>query len=435
MTIASIKIVNFERPPTVLWEKPLYTEAEYRAVKDMCYSGRSIFFLHCWLFPVRTNNLCNFAQDFFFPALYHTASQVDSCVKKYIEKLVYFLIDLITFPIRVITCIPRAIYNARQKEHALLTYLKQSGIDTGLIATDHVRVNLTANFGKESQYKEKSIIADEERIITDQDGELTVHFVEVPEVLKPGGVWTSILKSSVSPATKPSSSSPNANLAITGTALSSGTDEAGPTIAPAQEDPLQCKFPQLEPGIFRRGSGTGAPVSFVARGSIEQRQQYSAGFAATFHTTESQEEIWNLIFRIRRACDHNDPPLNAYAESMPRFWNNLAQLHRALPGKESEKSVKIYWNDQVEKILFPYFFETEKVDINDLVFMISPGDQQEAAFQAPNMDFNRQLQFVGIRSMLPKAGSKATEPSLLVPKEETNPLMLRAYAVTPDLSL
>jgi len=100
-----------------------------------------------------------------------------------------FLIDLLTLPIRIVTCIPRAIYNATAKEHRLLSYLKQNGVPKELIETDHVCVELKGDFGKNSQFKEKNF-ADEEHTVLSQSGGLTVHFVAYP-LYPPRGSWWS----------------------------------------------------------------------------------------------------------------------------------------------------------------------------------------------------------------------------------------------------
>lgn len=174
----------------MLWEKSLHSEKEYLDVKKMCLSGRSVFFM-CWLVPIRTNTLSNFTEDFFFPTLYHKASSVSSYAERFFENLVYFLIDLLTLPIRVITCIPRAIYNT-QKEHALLTYLKSCGINKQLINTDHVRVQITFKCDEGSTFLEEADFSGKKRKVTYQKGELTVQFIDVPNLLFSGGYWSSI---------------------------------------------------------------------------------------------------------------------------------------------------------------------------------------------------------------------------------------------------
>jgi hypothetical protein len=190
-SIGSIKVYNLANPP-VVWEKPLQDAADYRAIKEMCLSGSAVDLPYIWLFPVRTNTLGNFAEDFFFPTLYHGASRVDSLAQRLIENFVTFLIDLLTLPIRIVTCIPRALYNAQQKEHRLLTYLKQNSVPKQLIETDHVEVELKGDFGKNSSFKEESLFSREKRTVLSQSGELTVQFVTYP-LHPPGGMWTSHL--------------------------------------------------------------------------------------------------------------------------------------------------------------------------------------------------------------------------------------------------
>ena len=52
------------------WKIQLQNESEYRNVKSGCMKGR-VHPLYATLFPIRTNNLRNFSQDFFFPLSYH----------------------------------------------------------------------------------------------------------------------------------------------------------------------------------------------------------------------------------------------------------------------------------------------------------------------------------------------------------------------------
>ena len=51
---------------------------------------------------------------------------------------------------------------------------------------------------------------------------------------------------------------------------------------------------------------------------------------------------------------------------------------------------------EAEEILFPFLFKTEKVDIHSLVFAITPGEPLISPFQAANMDYSHQLQFIGL---------------------------------------
>lgn len=172
MAIGSIAIVSSEQPQLVLWEKSLNSADEYCAVKKMCLSGR-VSDLDRVLYPIRTNTLRHFTEDFFFPLLYHHTNTIDSCVRRAFGYLACLLVDLLTLPIRAITSIPRAVYNATT-EHALLTYLKKSGINEQLIATDHVSVALQADFGANSTVRTDEI--NKTLITLWEKGIVTVYF-------------------------------------------------------------------------------------------------------------------------------------------------------------------------------------------------------------------------------------------------------------------
>src|SRR5690348_3198599 len=72
---------------TPSWEKPLNTAREYEEVERLSVN-RTIPFTHCWLFPVRTNTLSNFAEDFFFPLFYHGMNKIDFYAQRVIKDIV-----------------------------------------------------------------------------------------------------------------------------------------------------------------------------------------------------------------------------------------------------------------------------------------------------------------------------------------------------------
>lgn len=188
--IGSIKVYNLAQP-TVIWEQPVQNLKEYRDLKNKCFSGSSVEYPYLLLFPARTNFLSNFAEDFFFPSLYHGWVKVDSLAQTIIENLVFFLIDLVTLPVRIVTCIPRAFYNALQKEHLFLTYLKQQNVPKQLLETDHVRVEFIAQFEASAPLKETSVISGKEEAFIFQSGGVTVCFVATP-LRQPGGTWSAV---------------------------------------------------------------------------------------------------------------------------------------------------------------------------------------------------------------------------------------------------
>ena len=104
---------------------------------------------------------------------------------------------------------------------------------------------------------------------------------------------------------------------------------------------------------------------------IDTEQLYAAAFAACFHTEESQEEIYRLLWKIRRKHDHKSskrddsitPENKHYAESFVVFYNNLARLHNCFPGESTKKKLKIYWSKAVEEELIPHLFMNKNVPI------------------------------------------------------------------------
>jgi len=73
--------------------------------------------------------LKSFAKDFFLPTVMnHTIydlKKIKSTIEKVIRIIKDFFLDVITLPIRVLTCIPRMIINSNKEETPLLVYLKQ----------------------------------------------------------------------------------------------------------------------------------------------------------------------------------------------------------------------------------------------------------------------------------------------------------------------
>ena len=132
---------------------------------------------------------------------------------------------------------------------------------------------------------------------------------------------------------------------------------------------------------------------------IEQYHDLTTAFASCFHTTESHQEILDRITALRIKNDSYAEMFgakSAYCESFTRLMNNLIRLHECLPGEKAKKEVKIYWNENIETILFPYLFKIDNIKIEDLVFEIIPGEHADSHFQAAEMNFEKQLQFVDL---------------------------------------
>jgi len=87
-----------------------------------CQSRKHWTIVKSALIPVRTNPI-GLAKDFFLPTVINRALYVDSFAKKLFAVLFSAGFDVLTFPARLFTVIPRIIYNAFQSEHPLMDYL------------------------------------------------------------------------------------------------------------------------------------------------------------------------------------------------------------------------------------------------------------------------------------------------------------------------
>lgn len=134
-----IKIYNLDN--NYLWEKQL-TNEEFPQVKGYVKGQSTVAILPAAFKPVRTNNLKNFSKDFFLPTTLNHAIKVQHTVGKVFAILASLVLDVLTFPIRLLTCIPRVISNGKQTENLLHKYLIAEGVDKKLLESDHVRVRL-----------------------------------------------------------------------------------------------------------------------------------------------------------------------------------------------------------------------------------------------------------------------------------------------------
>lgn len=185
---------------------------------------------------------------------------------------------------------------------------------------------------------------------------------------------------------------------------------AGKSAEPKDEHlPSLDLYKLLTLGEARKGAGKGAYPSVEEiqyfgnpHGAVKETEQmYTAIFACCFHTSESHEEIHDLLLGIRKKMDHpffSEGHAPVYAESFARLYNNLVKLYDKLPGGMHAREVKIYWSKSVEEILIPYLFKHDLTDseVNELFFSIIEGEAVDSPFQAPIMDFKKQLQFIDL---------------------------------------
>ncbi|MBA2368108.1 MAG: tetratricopeptide repeat protein [Candidatus Protochlamydia sp.] len=153
-------------------------------------------------------------------------------------------------------------------------------------------------------------------------------------------------------------------------------------------------------GKVRTGNDLGPLPTFnTICNVIDTFELTAAGFSCCFHTTESLQEILDLLTKIRVAHPPKWAPFGCTTigvQSLTNLYNNIVKLHDALPGDAKLKNTKIYWNALAEEVLLPYLFNDEDCKIQNLLFTVTPGEPSLSAFQAPSLNFNQQLQFVGI---------------------------------------
>ncbi len=79
--------------------------------------------------PLRTNNAKGFLQDLFFPTLITETRKTSNVAFKIFVSLFAIVLDVITFPVRLIAAPFRAIYNHQNQEkmHPLTALLKSEG--------------------------------------------------------------------------------------------------------------------------------------------------------------------------------------------------------------------------------------------------------------------------------------------------------------------
>lgn len=132
----TIKVKASHADQTWIFERKLTTPQEIEQVKDLCKSNFWEF--SAQFIPVRTHNLKDFCKDFFFPSVTLSAVKIDS----YFMRLLEVIVDLFTLPIRILTAVPRVIYNALnpKEKDPLYLYLKTHGLSADLLKRDAVYV-------------------------------------------------------------------------------------------------------------------------------------------------------------------------------------------------------------------------------------------------------------------------------------------------------
>lgn len=116
------------------------TEEDFQAVSKLLVSKRRIDWLESLVIPVRTDTLGNLCQDFFFPGLFNVALKTKDASLRIFLCIFMPICDVLSFPIRLITVLPRCVYNAiyPKEAHPFYQYLIDNGVDAVDLSPGHV---------------------------------------------------------------------------------------------------------------------------------------------------------------------------------------------------------------------------------------------------------------------------------------------------------
>jgi len=216
------------------WKKD-FTEAEekdYRAIKGLCQSRSTVFIFPAALIPVRSDSCKNFCKDFFLPTLINQAIKVKSMAGRVFAAFFALLFDLITFPIRLLTCIPTALCNKKKATHPLHKFLRtQKDVDPKLLQCEYVKVKSTYETASKTKFTELTTPAGETIKVyerTRHTNPMFVNFINIPihdefDKLKPKSqIIIPVLPTSAAPETPPPTAPPAAEVPATGAPAAEG---------------------------------------------------------------------------------------------------------------------------------------------------------------------------------------------------------------------
>lgn len=136
-------------------------------------------------------------------------------------------------------------------------------------------------------------------------------------------------------------------------------------------------------------------------------------FASCFHTSERIEEI--ELYLLQACKKVIDPTLvakdrrDAVTKALEKLCDNLLRLQQALYGQQNRKFHKIYWSQAVDDILIPHMFWVNEINLDDIFFNIVSGEAGESLYQADELDYQQQLQFVGLFCLIDQSAIKSTQ--------------------------
>jgi hypothetical protein len=135
---ATSRFERAEQPP--LFARNFDSVEEYQSVSNLCDNKRRIGWLESLIIPVRTDNLHNFCEDFFLPGFFNCALKTHDVATRILLCIFLPIYDILSLPIRLITAIPRYLYNvAHPKEsHPFYQYLINNGVPAATLSADSI---------------------------------------------------------------------------------------------------------------------------------------------------------------------------------------------------------------------------------------------------------------------------------------------------------
>lgn len=135
----TIKVENFEKGIT--WQREIPKD-QAEQVEAKMSSARVVGIFPSLLKPVRSDCAKNFAKDFFLPTTLNQAIKIRSVAVRVFAVLASLVLDLATFPIRLLTCIPTVLRNSSPQTHPFYAFLRMQGVDPKLLESGHVFVTI-----------------------------------------------------------------------------------------------------------------------------------------------------------------------------------------------------------------------------------------------------------------------------------------------------
>jgi hypothetical protein len=163
---------------STLFFKKFETNEEFRDVWQLCENRRRMNVLEALITPIRTDRFSNLCKDFFLPSVcqFLESTKVQNVFIKSLAFLILTPIDVISFPFRIITVIPRWIYNrAHPKEsHLFYQYLIANEVAEKDLSEGYVYV---ATQRIEELQKTDVVFLEKHNLVTEGR---TINFMQLP---------------------------------------------------------------------------------------------------------------------------------------------------------------------------------------------------------------------------------------------------------------